>query len=172
MTRHLTRVLKFDQSLYKICHCLCHFSVHLSFIKTSLAWGGGGGQLVSMLAFYSNDSSSNPTEAYGLFWGAWISGWSLHLTLIISICQSHLSSDCEIDQKIENKKNLAKINEKMLFGCSLTTVRLLLIHIKFHLFSICHRWRIFQFEKLTSSTLRKVPAITLTWRSATHKFTD
>ena len=134
--------------------------------------GRGGGQLVSMLAFYSNDSSSNPTEAYGLFWGAWISGWSLHLTLIISICQSHLSSDCEIDQKIENKKNLAKINEKMLFGCSLTTVSLLLIHIKFHLFSICHRWRIFQFEKLTSSTLRKVPAITLTWRSATHKFTD
>ena len=64
MTRHLTRVLKFDQSLYKICHCLSHFSVHLSFIKTSLAWGRGDGQLVSILAIYSNDPSSYSAYIY------------------------------------------------------------------------------------------------------------
>ena len=67
MTRHLTRVLKFDQNLYKICHCLCHFSVHLAFIKTSLAWGRGGGQLVSMLAFYSNDLSLYSADTYSFF---------------------------------------------------------------------------------------------------------
>ena len=27
-------------------------------------WGSGGGQLVSMCAFYSDDPSSNPAEVY------------------------------------------------------------------------------------------------------------
>ena len=33
-----------------------------------LRWGrGGGGEVVSVLAFYSNNPSSNPAEAYSFF---------------------------------------------------------------------------------------------------------
>ena len=35
--------------------------------KSSLPWGRVGGQVVSMLAFYSDDQSSNPPEAYSIF---------------------------------------------------------------------------------------------------------
>ena len=31
------------------------------------AWGHGGGQVVSVLAFYSDDPSLNPAETYSLF---------------------------------------------------------------------------------------------------------
>ena len=35
--------------------------------KQNVYKGRGGGQVVSMLAFYSNDLSSNPAEAYSFF---------------------------------------------------------------------------------------------------------
>ena len=34
--------------------------------------GRGGGRVVSVLAFYSDDPSSNPTEAYGFFCKIWV----------------------------------------------------------------------------------------------------
>ena len=35
--------------------------------KSTKIGHGGGGQVVSMLAFYSDDPSSNPTNAYSFF---------------------------------------------------------------------------------------------------------
>ena len=32
-----------------------------------MAWGRGGGQVVSMLSFYSDNPSSNPADAYSFF---------------------------------------------------------------------------------------------------------
>ena len=40
------------------------FSLFSSFQKIDKLWGCGGGQVVSVLAFYSNDPSLNPAEAY------------------------------------------------------------------------------------------------------------
>ena len=36
-------------------------------VMTNFTVGRGGGQVVSMLTFYSDDPSSNPTEAYSFF---------------------------------------------------------------------------------------------------------
>ena len=50
-----------DTSIYKVNECSLNCLTHM--------WkmGRGGGQVVSLLAFYSVDPSSNPTDIYSFF---------------------------------------------------------------------------------------------------------
>ena len=47
--------------------CLISWLKIFGILKQLLHEGRGGGQVVSVLAFYSDDPSSNPAEAYSLF---------------------------------------------------------------------------------------------------------
>ena len=46
---------------------LLHPLDQLEWEQTMIVKGRGGGQVVSVLAFYSYDSSLNPTETYSFF---------------------------------------------------------------------------------------------------------
>ena len=54
------------QPYHFLCKDISTKSMSKFFKQTNIDIGSGGGQVVSMLPFYSDDSSSNPAEVYSV----------------------------------------------------------------------------------------------------------